>query len=102
MARARSRYVCSECGYETVKWLGKCPSCGCFGTINEEPAAVKSRGTGLSSQVMPQRLNEITTQTEDRTLTGLKELDRVLGGGLVSGSLTLVGGYPGIGKSTQE
>ncbi len=100
MARARSRYVCSECGYETVKWLGKCPSCGCFGTINEEPVAVKSRGTGLSSQVMPQRLNEITTQTEDRTLTGLKELDRVLGGGLVSGSLTLVGGYPGIGKST--
>lgn len=101
MAKARSKYVCSECGYETIKWLGKCPSCGSFGTINEEPVLmVKSRGTGLSSDVRPQRLNEITTQTEARVLTGLSELDRVLGGGLVSGSLTLVGGYPGIGKST--
>lgn len=101
MAKAKSKYVCSECGYETVKWLGKCPACGSFGTINEEiVTTVKSRGTGLSSDVRPQRLSEITTKAEDRISTGLSELDRVLGGGLVSGSLTLVGGYPGIGKST--
>ncbi len=101
MAKSKTKFVCQNCGYETVKWLGKCPSCGSFGTLQEEAVtSVKSRGTGLSSSVRPQTLSEITTEEEDRVLTGLPELDRVLGGGLVTGSLTLVGGYPGIGKST--
>lgn len=101
MAKSRTKYVCQSCGYETVKWLGKCPGCGSFNTLHEEVTVpVKTKGTGLSSAVKPQRLDEITSEKEDRVLTGLSELDRVLGGGLVSGSLTLVGGYPGIGKST--
>ncbi len=101
MAKSKTKFVCQNCGYETVKWLGKCPGCGNFGTLLEETVAVvKSRGTGISSSYRPQRLNEITSEKEDRVLTGLSELDRVLGGGLVAGSLTLVGGYPGIGKST--
>ncbi len=101
MAKSKTKYVCQNCGYETIKWLGKCPGCGSFGTIQEEiVTAVKSKGVGISSSFKPQRLAEITAEREDRVLTGLSELDRVLGGGLVAGSLTLVGGYPGIGKST--
>ncbi len=102
MAKARTKYVCRSCGYETVKWLGRCPDCGSFNTFDEEIIAspVKVRGAGIQSSLKPQRLNEIKPVSEGRTTTGMGELDRVLGGGLVEGSLTLIGGDPGIGKST--
>lgn len=102
MAKAKSKYVCQKCGYETVKWLGKCPDCGSFNTLSEEVVSIPSkvRGVGIQSSVKPQLLREIKPVNEDRATTGMSELDRVLGGGLVEGSLTLIGGDPGIGKST--
>lgn len=102
MAKAKSKYVCQKCGYETVKWLGKCPDCGSFNTLSEEVVSIPSkvRGVGIQSSVKPQLLREIKPINEDRATTGMSELDRVLGGGLVEGSLTLIGGDPGIGKST--
>lgn len=102
MAKAKSKFVCQKCGYETVKWLGKCPDCGSFNTFAEETVAapVKIRGVGIQSSAKPQLLKEIKPVNEDRATTGMSELDRVLGGGLVEGSLTLIGGDPGIGKST--
>ena len=102
MAKAKSKFVCQKCGYETVKWLGKCPDCGSFNTLIEEVVAAPSkvRGIGIQSSVKPQLLKDIKPVNEGRALTGMGELDRVLGGGLVEGSLTLIGGDPGIGKST--
>ena len=102
MAKSKSKFVCQKCGYETVKWLGKCPDCGSFNTFAEEVVAVPSkvRGIGIQSSVRPQLLKDIKPVNEGRVSTGMGELDRVLGGGLVEGSLTLIGGDPGIGKST--
>lgn len=102
MAKAKSKFVCQKCGYETVKWLGKCPDCGSFNTLTEEVVAqpTKVRGIGIQSSAKPQLLKDIKPVNEDRASTGMGELDRVLGGGLVEGSLTLIGGDPGIGKST--
>lgn len=99
----KSVYVCSECGYESAKWYGKCPGCGQWNTMNEEiretgiqkSAAVSARRTSR-----PLSIAEISTSEEERYHTGLTELDRVLGGGIVKGSLILVSGEPGIGKST--
>lgn len=104
MAKQRSMYICSECGYESGKWYGKCPGCGEWNTINEETPAVKSTGTkrssgGYASRPL-KRLSEITEDVERRISTGIHEFDRVLGGGIVEGSLVLLGGDPGIGKST--
>lgn len=102
--KSKSMYICSECGYETAKWLGKCPACSGWNTlqetiIHEKKSFISSLGT--SSQIkMPNKINEINPENETRINTGFKELDRVLGGGLVNGSLVLVGGDPGIGKST--
>lgn len=103
MAKSKSVFICSECGYESAKWYGKCPNCGEWNTMNEE---IKSPSAGIkggsvaykSSKLM--RLNEITNDIEKRLSTGISELDRVLGGGIVEGSLVLLGGDPGIGKST--
>ena len=105
MAKVKSVYICSECGYESPKWYGKCPSCGEWNTMNEEirdtakpsPAAARSHA---SAYAPPMHLSEISTTDEIRYQTGSKELDRVLGGGIVKGSLILLGGDPGIGKST--
>ncbi|MGN1318975.1 MAG: DNA repair protein RadA [Lachnospirales bacterium] len=103
MAKIKSRFVCQNCGYETVKWMGKCPDCGSFSSFAEE---IAEKTTGRFSSPIKKGssasklLNEITATSEDRMSTGMGELDRVLGGGLVKGSLTLVGGDPGIGKST--
>lgn len=100
---AKTRYVCSNCGYETVKWLGRCPDCGAFSTLNEE-AVVKTDAKKISPSaaavLKPVKLTAVLSEAGSRTKTDIGELDIVLGGGFVQGSLTLVGGDPGIGKST--
>lgn len=95
-------FYCKECGYESAKWLGQCPGCREWNTFVEEPA-VKKGSTIIrttSEAAKPSVLSDISLETEDRTKTGMEELDRVLGGGIIGGSLILVGGDPGIGKST--
>lgn len=105
MAKTKSVYICSECGFESAKWYGKCPECGEWNTMSEELATVSSaKGSSLKKSVSSiqkvMRLNEITGDVEKRISTGIKEFDRVLGGGIVIGSLVLISGDPGIGKST--
>lgn len=104
-SKSKIVYVCSNCGYETAKWAGKCPDCGEWNTMEEAvkaPAAPKAAAQIASSSLMnrPLTIHEIDTDDELRYHTGLSELDRVLGGGLVKGSLILISGDPGIGKST--
>ncbi len=104
MAKIKSKFICQNCGYETVKWMGKCPDCGSFSSFTEEIVQTKisrySSPAQMSGSTRSKLLKEITATNESRDTTGMGELDRVLGGGLVEGSLTLVGGDPGIGKST--
>ncbi len=105
MAKTKSVFYCTECGNETLKWLGKCPACGAWNTIVEQPAVDAKRkatvpgSSGLSIR-RPKPMAEVEAVDELRFNTGMNELDRVLGGGAVKGSLVLVGGAPGIGKST--
>ena len=104
MAKAKaSAFFCKECGYESPKWLGQCPMCKAWNSLVEEPVAktkTVSRGISANTYKKPAKLSEIQLEDEDRFKTGFEELDRVLGGGVVRGSLVLVGGDPGIGKST--
>ena len=96
-------WFCNECGYESAKWLGKCPGCGAWNTFVEEKVTTskgKSGKKGLVKSQKPVRLSEIEVREEARMRMPSEELNRVLGGGLVAGSLTLIGGEPGIGKST--
>ena len=101
-AKQKTIYCCSDCGAETANWAGKCPVCGAWNTLQEVPAAISvKRETGRSAaQRKPKTLAELDMSAELRFSTGIRELDRVLGGGAVVGSLVLVGGAPGIGKST--
>lgn len=97
-----SIFFCKECGHESAKWLGQCPGCRQWNTFVEEPA-VKKGGTLVKHSVeaaTPATLSDISLEKEERIKTNIEELDRVLGGGLIQGSLILVGGDPGIGKST--
>lgn len=100
--KLKTIYTCQKCGYQSAKWLGKCPDCSGWNTLVEETFARSepSRAAGLSSGSGPTLFSEITGAAEERTVTGISEFDRVLGGGLVAGSLVLIGGAPGIGKST--
>ena len=106
MAEAKKAYVCRECGYDAPKWLGKCPSCGAWNTFDE--LVVAKKGSSVAAAVTssavpkakPQRVRDIEIGTTKRIDVGQSEVNRVLGGGLVPGSIILVGGEPGIGKST--
>ena len=102
--KIKTLYVCNQCGYESVKWYGKCPGCGEWNTMEEEVRENSPKKTMASGAVKkwsrPAPLSELDDQEEIRYHTGLSELDRVLGGGIVKGSLVLISGDPGIGKST--
>ena len=103
--KQRTMFYCTECGNETAKWAGKCPACGAWNTIVEQPETPRAAkaGKAVRSPLSPRRacpVTELETDEEIRFPTGMGELDRVLGGGAVKGSLVLVGGAPGIGKST--
>lgn len=100
--KAKTIFVCNECGYESAKWMGKCPACNSWNTFFEEKISTKVESGKREKKIQeaPKPLNSFVGQDAQRTSTGYAELDRVLGGGLVKGSLVLVGGEPGIGKST--
>ena len=103
MAKVKKAFFCKECGYEAPKWLGKCPSCGAWNTFAEEVIAresVPAMVGGSTTKSRPQPIREVSESVHQRINTGNSEVNRVLGGGLVPGSLVLLGGEPGIGKST--
>lgn len=100
MKKQKSVFFCNECGYESIKWLGKCPSCDNWNTFIEEAIQDASKVKINIRKVDPQALKDIETDDKDRESTNIAEVDRVLGGGIVKGSLILIGGEPGIGKST--
>ncbi|AXI38623.1 DNA repair protein RadA [Bacillaceae bacterium ZC4] len=106
MSKIKSKYICQSCGYESPKWMGKCPGCGAWNSMVEE--VIKPKGkhriafshSESSTVSKPSPIHQIQAAQEPRMLTGLHEFNRVLGGGIVKGSLVLIGGDPGIGKST--
>lgn len=107
MAKSKSFYICSECGYKTEKWIGKCPKCNSWGTFEEEINIVTSPGAPIHSSTSIKDISEnvfsfdeVTFEEKDRLKTGIEEFDRVLGGGLLKGEVVLITGNPGIGKST--
>ena len=103
MAKAKTVFTCQSCGHQSPKWLGKCPDCGQWNSFAEEKyekATHPRAELGLGTKEAPAPIHEITTAEEGRVQSGIGEFDRVLGGGLVPGSVILIGGDPGIGKST--
>ena len=108
MPKDRIKYVCGECGHSSTKWLGNCPNCGSWHTFKEFKVERKTKSEkehkgkvdGLKESEGPQKLKDIESESEDRFLSKIQELDRVLGGGFMPGSFVLIGGDPGIGKST--
>ena len=107
MPKNKPIYVCTDCGYESAKWMGRCPSCGAWNKMEEQapaapaPAAGPARKSTVLTPAAPAKtLLEIEESEQERVHSGIGEFDRVLGGGIVPGSLVLIGGDPGIGKST--
>ena len=101
MSKTRIKFICSNCGYESLRWLGKCPECESWNTFTEEIIETGSRKpSGYKGTINIKKINELENAEKDRIVTGISELDRVLGGGFIPGSVVLLGGDPGIGKST--
>lgn len=101
MSKTKIKYICSNCGYESLRWLGKCPECESWNSFTEELIETSSRKTNISkSKFSYSKIIDVTAHEEDRIQTGISEFDRVLGGGIMPGSVILLGGDPGIGKST--
>lgn len=100
MSSKKSRFICNECGTVALKWSGKCQGCGAWNSIVEESIEEIQRTTLIPSSSFPEKLTDIDIATYPRISTGIEELDRVFGGGLIPGSVSLIGGQPGIGKST--
>jgi len=102
MKPVKTAFFCQDCGYQSPKWLGKCPACGVWNRFveEEEPVSVSGKDADLSFNTPPLPIDEIAAEEGDRIVSGIDEVDRVLGGGVVGGSVILVGGEPGIGKST--
>jgi len=101
MSKIKTKYICSNCGHESIRWLGKCPTCDSWNTFTEEKVEdKKSSKNNIINKVVPLKLAEINYIEDDRIKTNIEEFDRVLGGGLMPGSVILIGGDPGIGKST--
>ena len=103
MGKEKQVYFCKECGYESAKWMGQCPGCRQWNTFVEEKVVVgrgKNNAVSNKEKAVPTSITSVEVVREQRIFTGIEELDRVLGGGIVRGSLVLVGGDPGIGKST--
>jgi len=101
MSKTRIKYICSNCGYESLRWIGKCPECDNWNSFTEEIIETSKRKAATAkTKVTVTKIDEIVAAKEDRIQTGIKEFDRVLGGGLMPGSVILLGGDPGIGKST--
>lgn len=101
MSKNRIKYVCSNCGYESLRWIGKCPSCDSWNTFTEE--LIEEKKSSIKKNVDTSRITKLNTlqiESEKRIITNIEEFDRVLGGGLMPGSIVLIGGDPGIGKST--
>jgi len=96
--KEKTLYVCGECGYETPRWMGKCPQCGSWNTLVEEERVLSHAAAQITTKAVP--LQNVRAEAQTRISTGIGELDRVLGGGLVKGMVVLLGGDPGIGKST--
>src|SRR5512143_3840770 len=105
MAKKHTRYVCQECGRVAATYMGKCPQCGSYNSmveevIHDEPVAKSTAVRGLTGRSSPRSIGDISSEEEDRIHLPIEEFARVLGGGIVPGSIVLVGGDPGIGKST--
>src|SRR6056297_372272 len=102
MAKSKTVYVCGNCGAESPKWVGRCNACGEWNSYKELhiPAGKKERASFTTAEISPRLLNDIEPLEKDRIPSGMTETDRILGGGIVPGSLILLGGEPGVGKST--
>ena len=106
MTKSYSRYVCQQCGRVSASYMGKCPQCGSFNSMAEElvqeeaPAKSPNASRGLTGRSAPRRINDVAIVPEPRMVVPISEFSRVLGGGIVPGSIVLIGGDPGIGKST--
>src|SRR5687768_14620536 len=103
MAKAKRIFTCQSCGHQTAKWLGKCPDCDAWNSYVEEAVVTPRKGRAVSNPqpaTLPLPLTAVRRDEDERLRTDIGELDRVLGGGIVQGSLVLIGGDPGIGKST--
>ena len=101
--KKKTLYRCSNCGFESIKWLGKCPTCNCWNTLDEVVVDVKTSPAAKAREASKKplrKLNEVVSNKSDRIITGINEFDRVMGGGIVKDSISIITARPGAGKST--